>query len=281
MKKTAITAKDGASISAHMYNVDPDVKGIVIVSHGFGEHAVMYSELADTLVNAGYGCILFDQRGHGEPPDDRKKWFGIIPGYECFLDDIVCVTEEAKLMAPGLPVILYGHSMGGNIVANELLRDGTGYACAVLEAPWLALYKELSPPAVQITKLIGRISPGFTIVNKLSPGVLTSDESRAKGYVDDPLYHNTISFRMFSGIKNGCVNALANAKRLPVPTFVAYAENDKVLSNKEILQFAADAGDMATLRGYDSCHAIHNDVMREEYFRDVIAFMDANTAGQE
>jgi len=276
MEKISIAAKDGAAISALACNIGASGnKGTVVVCHGFGEHAGMYRELAGILGQGGYASILFDQRGHGAPPVGRKNWFGITPSYDCFLDDVASVTEAAKLASPGLPVALYGHSMGGNIVINAILREPSGYFCAVLEAPWLELNRKLSSVVIRFSKIAGKLSPWLTTMNKLKPGALTSDPERAEHYIIDPLYHGRISFRMFNGISAGCANALNNASRLAIPVFVAYAGNDKVLCNDATLRFAREAGDMATVMEYDSRHAIHNDTKRDEYFRDMIGFLDA------
>ena len=279
MQRIAVTAKDGTSINAEAWNFEKGrIKGIVIISHGFGEHGAMYAEVAETLGQAGYASLLFDQRGHGAPPgmppELLKKHFGVTPGYGCFLDDVASVTVAARQMAPDAPVALYGHSMGGNIVANTLLRDSGGYSCAVLEAPWFGLYKEQSPLIVGFARVAGRLSPGLATVNKLKPEVLTSIPERMEAYIGDPLYHGRISFRLFTGVKNGCANAIKNASSLSIPLFLAYAENDTVLSNEATLRFAAGAGGAATVRGYDSRHAIHNDADRDRYFSDVICFLD-------
>jgi len=276
MEKITITAADGVAISALAYDFDrTDIKGIVVVCHGFGEHAAMYCEAAEALGQGGYASILFNQRGHGAPPGGRRGWFGVTPNYESFLDDVGSVAAAARKMAPGLPVALYGHSMGGNIAINALLREPSNYSCAILEAPWLELNRELNPLILGFAKLAGRLSHRLTTVNKLKPGALTSDPSRAERYIIDPLYHGRISFRMFSGIISGCKNALENASKLEVPVFIAYAGSDKVLCNDATLRFAADAGDIATIKEYDSRHAIHNDKSREGFFLDAIAFLDA------
>jgi len=275
MRKIDVTAKDGAAITAVAYNADNDViKGVVIVSYGFGEHYEMYTELAENLGSAGYAVILYDLRGHGPAPDGRKNWFGVIKSYQFFLDDLAAVTEAAVELAPGKPVVLYGHSMGGNIAINALLKSSHEYACAVVESPWLGLSITQSPLLIGAANLLGAVSENFTIVNKLVVSDLSSDPERAEGYLSDPMYHNRISFRMFNGIRDGCTFALENAGRLPVPMLMAYAKNERIVSNEAALSFAANAGERVTVREYDSCHAIHNDVKREEYFRDVAAFLD-------
>jgi alpha-beta hydrolase superfamily lysophospholipase len=83
---------------------------------------------------------------------------------------------------------------------------------------------------------------------------------------------------MLTGILKGCGFALKYAPKMSVPLFVAFAEHERIVSNAAIMQFAASAaaGTAVTLRGYDSRHAIHNDTRREIFFKDLIAFFDAN-----
>lgn len=280
MNTLNVVSKDGAAIQVYVYKTEEKTpKGIVIVSHGFGEHYGVYVELARHLERAGYACILFDQRGHGVYPDNVKKRFGVIKSYQCFLDDIDAIAAQARNIMPNVPLILYGHSMGGNIVINYLLKVDSRYACAVLESPWLGLSKGPSPLIISLVKLASHVVPDVTIVNKLTVSDISSDPVRSQCYVTDQLYHNRISLRMFTGIDNGCKYALENAARFPVPAFIAYAANERIISNKAILQFIDNAKNIAEVRSYESCHAIHNDKKCEEYFQDVIAFLEKRCPG--
>jgi len=280
MQKINVTAKDGAVIPAITIGIeDENKKAVVIISHGFGEHSGSYVELAEELYSAGYASIIPDQRGHGKPPDGAKKWLGIIPGYMSFVDDIVSLTETARELAPDTPIALYGHSMGGNIVVNTLLRipkqQSASYFCAVLESPWLWLYDPPNPVAIWGMKILSHITPNIRQNRSLKSDDLSSDAERSDGYAQDPLYHGYISIRMASGILSACDYAMENAARFPVPTLLAYAKNELVVCNKTILKFAEKAGDKITLKEYDSNHAIHNDDKRESYGRDVIAYLDS------
>ena len=302
----AVKAYDGADINAAFFSGGTlPVKGLVIVSHGFGEHIGGYLELAERLSQAGYASAIFDQRGHGgaamprnaecgmqnaESGDAdvvhrsaarRKDMRGVIQNYRDFLDDIRAVTAAAKQQAPDVPTALYGHSMGGNIVVNFLLRnEQSGCSCAVLESPWLGLYKEKNPLVKGFSSLIGALSPNIAIFKKLPQGDLTGDSGRADEFKNDSLYHNRISMRMFTGICNGCKYAMANAQKLTIPVFLAFASKDRIISNRAIAQFAGAVEPLATVREYDACHAIHNDVHRETFYRDVIDYLDAHLAAE-
>ena len=276
-----IIAKDGAEIPVVTFNIDDESKkAIVIVCHGFGEHAESYLEFAELLWQGNYASIILDQRGHGKPPAGSKKWHGQIPNYQCFVDDVISVTEYIKEQKPNTPIAIYGHSMGGNIVVNTLLKisaeQAKEYYSAILESPWFELTPPISPTMRHLIMHLSQIIPRFRTHRKLNHGQISSDEEKSKSYAKDPNYHGFISMRMIDGILKGCDYALSNAEKMPVKTYLAYAENEMIVSNKEMLEFVEKAGDIVTVKMYESNHAIHNDINQIPYCKDLIEFLDSN-----
>ena len=271
-----LNAKDGANIKAEFLKDETQpVKGVVIIVHGFGEHIGGYKELTEYLARAGFANIVFDQRGHGDlsPYGKLEKLQGIIPSYEALLDDIDVVIAKAKCLVPGVPVMMYGHSMGGNIILNYLLnRNQDDIKCVVLEAPWLGLYKEPGKHVDFIAKILGAISPNIATYNKLPPEDITGDVSKNHEYDDDIFYHNRISLRLFSGVKKGCTNALMNASKLTVPIYLASGKHDQIVCNKTIAGFADSTGKNLITKEYDAYHAIRKGNARDEFFNDMIMF---------
>ena len=280
-KEIDIISKDGVKIPAFIYDNDGNetVKGVVIIVHGFGEYSGSYKELAERLGQANYSSVIFDQRGHGtlseHSPEKRKKYHGIIPDYQSFLDDIDAIIVKIKEQKPDVPIILYGHSMGGNIAANYLLKHRqSDFSCAVLESPCFGLYKEVSPVLSVIAAILGRLSPKIAIINKLPSTDVTSDKTKSDEMSNDPLYHNRISFRMFAGIKKACAYAINNAAQLSIPIYLTYAKNEKIVSNPAIQKFYSSCGSNVIIKEYESYHAIHNDIIREEFYEDMINFLE-------
>ena len=276
-----VDAKDGAKIPVITFNTeDNSKKGVIIISHGFGEHSESYLEFAELLWKGNYASVIIDQRGHGKPPEGSKNWHGQIPDYQCFIDDIISVTKDVKKTIPNTPIALYGHSMGGNIIINTLLKmppeQAKDYFCAILESPWLALTPPMKPATRFFVGVLSKIMPRFRIHQKLKHEQISSDKEKNQYYIKDPYYHGFISARMIDGIVKGCDYALENAGKMPIKTYLAYAENEMIVSNKEILEFAEKAGDIITVKSYASNHAIHNDVQQEPYCRDLYAFLDSN-----
>jgi len=281
-----LKAKDGANINALSLGIDSgDKKGIVLVCHGFGEHAESYTVFMERLWQSGYASISFDQRGHGKPPEGiaLNKWQGVIKNYRFFMEDISTLIEYLKKKAPDTPLIMYGHSMGGNIAANALLRlppeQVSLFSCAVLESPWMELYKPISPTLRCVVKVLNIVAPNKIQKIKFNADEISSEREKQKVYTSDRYYHGSISVRMINEMVKACAYALKNADRLPVKTFLACADNELVLSNKAMSDFADKAnsiGDIVTVKTYKSNHAIHNDVSQEEYCNDIIEFIDSN-----
>ena len=89
-------------------------KGIVQISHGMCEYILRYDELASALVEAGYVVCGNDHLGHGETAADGEElgFMADKDGYLYMVKDLRNVTNWAKKLYPGLPLVLYGHSMG-------------------------------------------------------------------------------------------------------------------------------------------------------------------------
>lgn len=281
INQTKIPAKDGHLIQTLSLGFDEaDKKAVIIISHGFSERAESYIEIAKELCQAGFSCLIPNQRGHGEPPEGSGKWHGIIQSYQSFIDDIEVITETAKKLSPNLPIVLYGHSMGGGIVLNTLLHmpkeKQSQYICTIIEAPWLGLHKELGGFARSLLSVLGRIAPNIRIKRKPNTENLSSNAERARGITEDEFYHGYLSFHMLNEIMDSCEYAMKKAQNLAIPTFLAVAEKEAVVNNDKMHEFAKKAGEIVKLKEYDSFHAIHNDNKRDAFCEDMVEFINSH-----
>ncbi|MCU5753726.1 alpha/beta hydrolase [Lactococcus lactis] len=60
-----ISMKDHYRIRLGIFEPDQKAKAVVQLVHGFGEYTGHYLYLINELVNAGFVCLMHDQRGHG------------------------------------------------------------------------------------------------------------------------------------------------------------------------------------------------------------------------
>lgn len=98
-------------------------KAVVQFVHGMAEHKERYFPVMTYLAEKGYACIICDLRGHGQSVADPKDlgYFGK-GGMKGLVDDVREVTLKARELYPGLPLYLFGHSMGSMIVRSYAKR---------------------------------------------------------------------------------------------------------------------------------------------------------------
>ena len=104
---------DGLEIYGLEIIPEGDVRGIVQLVHGMSEHKERYIPFMEYLAENGYVSVIHDQRGHGESVKDKKDlgyMYG--GGAEALLQDILTVNQRIREEYPGVPLILFGHSMG-------------------------------------------------------------------------------------------------------------------------------------------------------------------------
>lgn len=113
---------DNLPLSVAVFEPEGEVKGVVQFAHGMAEHKERYFGFMEYLAEAGYATIINDHRGHGSSvlsPDDLGYFYDETTTY--ITKDVHQLTEYIKERIPGVPVYLFGHSMG-SIVAREYLK---------------------------------------------------------------------------------------------------------------------------------------------------------------
>lgn len=108
---------DGLNISVLKIEPDTAPKAVLQMAHGMAEHKERYIPLMEYLASRGYVCVMNDHRGHGKSIcfAEDLGFFGR-GGAKNLVDDLHQLTLDLRALYPGLPVFLYGHSMGSLIV---------------------------------------------------------------------------------------------------------------------------------------------------------------------
>jgi alpha-beta hydrolase superfamily lysophospholipase len=101
-------------------------KAIVQLSHGMAEHIERYGEFAEQLASEGMIVYGNDHRGHGKTVE-RTGVFGYFAeeaGFDRAVSDLNEVTEHIKTDFPGIPIFLFGHSMGSFLARRYIQKYG-------------------------------------------------------------------------------------------------------------------------------------------------------------
>lgn len=243
-----------------------EIRAVIGLIHGMGEHMGRYQHVAKMLNENGYAVLSFDQRGHGQTKGQR----GHTPSYDALLEGIDLMLAEAKQRYPGIPVFLFGHSMGGNVALNYLLRRKPNVAGAIVTGPWLKL--AFKPPSIQavIGRLLEWAYPKYTSNRPLVADKLTSDPVMQQLYITDKLGHGQITSKFYFGVSRAGVWALKHASELSVPLLLMHGGADSVTSLPASKQLAELVGSRCTWKewpGYK--HELHNEIGREDVFLEI------------
>jgi alpha-beta hydrolase superfamily lysophospholipase len=268
---------DGTAMFACEWSPDPSkpLRAVVGIVHGMGEHMGRYSHVAEMLTAEGYGVIGFDQRGHGRTAGKR----GHVPAYEGLLEGVDFILGEARSKHPGAPLFLFGHSMGGNVTLNYLLRRQPDIHGAIVTGPWLKL--AFKPPSLQavIGRVIEKIYPKYTNSRPMVADHLTSDPAMIERYVKDKLGHGQITAKFYFGVHRAGNWALEHAKELKVPLLLMHGGDDQVTSIHASKQFAESTPALSSWKEWPGFkHELHNETGREEVFAVIRGWLDRQLA---
>ncbi|SOE12314.1 alpha-beta hydrolase superfamily lysophospholipase [Hoeflea halophila] len=115
-----LNSPTGAELAVRHMPAGGDARGVVQINHGLAEHAARYQRYARLLSAHGYHVYAHDHRGHGatRAPDSIPGAFASKDGAAKVIDDVAAIHALIGKTHPGLPVVTFGHSMGGVIALN-------------------------------------------------------------------------------------------------------------------------------------------------------------------
>jgi len=150
------------------------VNYVVCLVHGIGEHAGRYDRTGEIFKDADIAMVGMDLRGHGL--SDGKR--GHTSPRETIFRDIDRLLEYCRKEYPGIPIFLYGHSMGGNI-ALDYRRRGRyrtvpeGY---IITSPWIILQRKIPRWLYLFSLALSKLKPDFQMNAKIKTEALGNQE---------------------------------------------------------------------------------------------------------
>jgi len=266
-------AHDGVDIYAQGWEPTmPQPKAVVCLVHGLGEHTSRYGHVAEAFGKEGYAMMGADWRGHGRSGGPR----GHISSIEDFMQDIDVLLEQARARYPGLPLILYGHSIGGVQVLHYGLTRKPNVKGIIATSSALHTSVEQQKVKVMMAKALGSFTPGITIASELDPKSLSRDEKVVTAYINDPLVHDKISLGFGKIMLVTSSWTLAHASEFPVPLLLMHGKEDKIALPSSSTEFAASLKEKCTLVLWDDgYHELHNDLEKDKVLKTMTLWMDA------
>ncbi len=268
------TSPDGLNFFAHTWQPDNKPQAVITLVHGLGEHCLRYTPYFDFLVKNNIAILGFDLRGHGQTEGKR----GVIKSYQRLLDDIDIAVLKTKELFPDIPHFIYGHSMGGNLALNYLMRKNHNLTGGIITSPWLILANDPNFILKAIVSFLKGLLPNITIDSGLEIDYISSDKNEVEKYRNDKLNHGRISFKLFSTITSSGIWAIANIKKLQTPILLMHGSGDKITSHQASKLIAKNNPDFIEYVEWENrYHELHNETNRPNVAQKVIDWIKAKT----
>jgi acylglycerol lipase len=245
-------------------------KAVIILVHELGEHIQRYSYWADMFKNEGIGFAGVDLPGHGRSEGRR----GNIRSYSLLREMIDILLKSCHKTFPGIPVYIYGQSLGGGIVLDYLLHRNPNVKGAIVTSPWLSLSFRPARIKLIMASVMKYILPGLLQPAGLNISHISHDEAVVEKYKTDPLVHGKISISLFHEAMKAAGYSLSHASELKVPVLVLHGSDDQITSPEGSREFAGKSN-MAELKIFDGgYHELHNEPFKDEVFKYILYWIN-------
>src|SRR5450432_1709016 len=113
---------DGAGLAGFRWSSGAKPRAVIQLAHGAGEHAMRYFERLGPLIEGGYIVYAADHRGHGVTSGMTTLGDFGPGGAPAAVDDMAVLARLIREREDGLPLVLFGHSMGAMFSQAWLLE---------------------------------------------------------------------------------------------------------------------------------------------------------------
>ncbi|BBZ20164.1 alpha/beta hydrolase [Mycolicibacterium gadium] len=248
-------------------------RGVVVLCHGYAEHARRYDHVAERFGEAGLITYALDLRGHGRSGGKRVYLRNI----DEYTGDFHTLVGIARTDHPELPRIVLGHSMGGGVVFAYGVEHAGDYTAMVLSGPAVDAQDAVSSFMIRVAKVVGSILPGLPVEN-LPTEAVSRDPEVVAAYMADPLVHHG---KLPAGIGKALIEVgetmPQRASALTAPLLVVHGEQDKLIpvaGSRHLLECVASTD--AHLKVYPGLyHEVFNEPEKELVLDDVTSWIEA------
>lgn len=268
---------DGTTLRTLHWAATGEPWASALIVHGLGEHAGRYETVAAALTAAGIDVFGYDHRGFGGSSGFRAY----VDKWSQFHDDLANRVEATRAERPGLPLVMYAHSMGGLIAAGYVVagRERPLPDLLVLSAPGI----DAAQPAwkKKLAATLQAVVPKMRLSNGLAKDGLSTDPAVQERVDADPLCigTSTVHFAAEAFAEQDRLKVLLpGLVAMPVPTYVLHGGADPIvpLKTTDILEGKANV----TRRVWPGLrHECHHEPQQEQVLAEVVAWIRSQVPG--
>jgi len=255
-----------------------NVKVVLLVVHGLGEHCGRYMNVVNHFVPLGYAVYGLDHIGHGKSEGVRE----FVERFEDYTNTLTIYYNMVKGWQMGKPIFLLGHSMGGLIAPYYLLDHQADFSGAVISAPLVKVSDDISQATIIMGKILSALAPKVGLL-PLDANGISCDPEVVKAYVDDPLvFHGKTPARLAAELLKAMLRVTAEVDKITLPFIVIQGREDKLVDpgGAQMLYEKASSKDK-TIRVYEGLHhEVFNEPERARVLQDVETWLAAHATAE-
>ena len=290
----------GLKIPVRYWPASHEPRVVVQILHGLAEHASRYERFAGALNAAGISVVSHDHRGHGAEAAEPLGHFADTEGWDALVEDSGVVRDTIDAHLPGVPHVLFGHSMGSYVAQTFVMRYPDKVNRLILSGSTSVNRGEVRAArgvAWVLSKLFGPSSAG-NFLNKASFGKfndefkpnrtefdwLSRDDAEVDAYINDPLCGAISSNRLWYDLLGGLLEISTRAafERVPagLPILILGGALDPVGGASALSRLAEQYRDsghsQVSLQLYaEGRHEMLNETNRNEVTADILTWIES------
>ncbi len=263
----------GLELYAQSWRPDGAPRAALAIAHGHGEHSGRYANLFEYFPPRGFALHAYDLRGHGRSEGQR----GYIREWGDYREDTQAFLTQVKQQEPGIPLFLYGHSLGGLIALDYGLHVTDGIRGVIASAPVLGPPR-IPPVLLQLSRALSRIWPTLSMNSQLDVTSLSRDPEVVRAYVADPMVHSKGTPRLGSELMRVSQWVQDHAAEWKLPLLIVLGGEDRLVLPADSQRFFEHAagGDKKRIAYPGGFHEPHNDLEKAEVFADIERWIEAH-----
>lgn len=223
--ETSYTTHDGLNLYLQAWIPESPKAGLLLV-HGLGEHSGRYEGFVKQMTSLGIAVFTFDGRGHGKSAPKGPTAY--MDTAEDYLKDLHALFGKAQNYLPGKPVFLFGHSMGGGLVAGYVIKYRPEAKGVLLSSPAIKEAEGTSPILIAVSGLINRLFPRLKVL-KLDISGISRIQEEVQKYQTDPLvYQGNIPARTGYELYQLMQTIQQEARGFSLPVLIIHGDADRL-----------------------------------------------------
>lgn len=302
MNSFELIGKDNLKLYGVCWDTVASPKAVLQISHGMAEHILRYDGFAKFLNESGYIVYGHDHRGHGRSVRSEADlgYFSDTDGWTKLVDDLYTMTQHIKRQHEGLPVFIFGHSMGSFALRHYLSRYGQfvdgAIICGTGDNPaWLSKialmlakaeckFKGARHRSQLLTNLsFGSFNKQFK-PNQTDFDWLNRDGAEVRKYIDDPLCGVVFTSGFYRDFLSGILELSSpeSVGRIPKdhPYLFISGKSDPLAEDGKAIERVSGAFKAAGIKQVrvqlypEARHEIALELNREAIYTDVVNWLD-------